>query len=309
MQIASVNISEEKGTIKHPVAEIHINDQGVVDDAHAGPWHRQVSVLSEEIVKEFQAQVDREIAPGEFAENITTRGLPLRNVAMLDRIAVNEIELEVTQIGKKCHGDDCAIFREVGKCVMPKEGIFCRVLKGGTAKAGDRIHFRPRLLRFAIITLSDRASLGEYEDRSGPCIRKLLDAFLQDKRWHPEISGIILPDDADRFRAELVKTRDAGADVIFTTGGTGVGPRDMTPDVVTSVADKTIPGIMEHIRLKYGDAKPNALLSRSVAAVAGRSLVYTLPGSVRAVEEYMAEILKTIEHLILMLHGLDSHHG
>ena len=94
---------------------------------------------------------------------------------------------------------------------------------------------------------------------------------------------------------------------MFTTGGTGVGPRDVTPDVVAALADKTIPGIMDAIRIKYGAAKPNALLSRSVAAVIRSTLVYTLPGSVRAVEEYMDEILKTLEHLIFTLHGLDLH--
>ena len=95
--------------------------------------------------------------------------------------------------------------------------------------------------------------------------------------------------------------------MIFTTGGTGVGPRDITPDVVTELCDKFIPGIMDHIRLKFGADKPNALLSRSVAGVAGSTLIYTLPGSVRAVQEYMQEILKTLEHLILTLHGLDDH--
>jgi len=95
--------------------------------------------------------------------------------------------------------------------------------------------------------------------------------------------------------------------VIVTTGGTGIGPRDITPEVVTALCQKQIPGIMEHIRAKFGAANPNALLSRSVAGVAGRSQIYALPGSVRAVEEYLGEILKTLEHVLCMLHGLDVH--
>ena len=95
--------------------------------------------------------------------------------------------------------------------------------------------------------------------------------------------------------------------MVFTTGGTGVGPRDVTPEVVTSFCEKTIPGIMEAIRVKYWALKPNALLSRSVAGVAGQMLIFALPGSVRAVTEYMAEIVKTLEHLLFMLYGLDSH--
>jgi molybdopterin biosynthesis enzyme MoaB len=95
--------------------------------------------------------------------------------------------------------------------------------------------------------------------------------------------------------------------LVITTVGTGVGPREITPEVVTSLADKLIPGTMEHIRLTPGAQKPNALLSRSVAAVMGQTLVYTLPGSVKAVDEYMGEIVKTLDHLVFTLHGLDTH--
>ena len=96
-------------------------------------------------------------------------------------------------------------------------------------------------------------------------------------------------------------------DIIFTTGGTGIGPRDITPEVVKPLLDKEIPGIMESIRIKYGMEKPNALLSRSIAGVMKKSLIYTLPGSVRAVNDYMSEILKTLEHLIYMQRGIDAH--
>jgi len=309
MYVVSVNVSTEKGTVKHPVVgEIQVAEQGVVGDAHAGTWHRQVSMLSEEIIKEFEPEAGREIKPGEFAENIITRGVELRKVAVLDRFLISRVELEVTQIGKECHGDKCAIYRETGKCVMPKEGVFCRVVRGGRIKAGDEIRFQARSLRFKIITMSDRASHGDYEDRSGPCVRALLEDFLHGTRWHPEIETMILPDETRRLKTELKAARDAGVDVIFTTGGTGVGPRDITPDVVASLADKTIPGIMEQIRVKFGQENPNALLSRGIAAILGQTLVYTLPGSVKAVEEYMGEIVKTMEHLIFMLHGLDVHH-
>jgi len=158
-----------------------------------------------------------------------------------------------------------------------------------------------------VITVSDRASRGEYEDKSGPRIKELLAEFFADKRWHLRIESTVVPDDSAGLKAELVSARDKGVDVVFTTGGTGVGPRDITPEVVTSLADKIIPGIMEHIRAKFGESNPNALLSRSVAAVLGQTVVYTLPGSVKSVDEYMPEILRTMEHLILMLHGLDTH--
>jgi len=306
-EVVSVNVSAEKGTIKRPAPYIRLYEHGVADDAHAGAWHRQVSLLSEEVIREFEREAGRRIAPGEFAENITTRGLSLRNMCPLDRIAANQAELEVTQIGKECHGETCAIFREVGRCVMPKEGIFCRVVTGGRIAPGDRIAFRPRPLRVTILTVSDRASRGDYADRSGPRLRERLEGFFSGKRWHPQIETRVLPDEARRLETELRAACDGGADVVFTTGGTGVGPRDVTPDVVAALADRTIPGIMEHIRVKYGQSNPKALLSRGVAAVLGRTLVYTLPGSVRAVGEYVEEILATLEHTVLMLHGVDAH--
>lgn len=307
MEVVSVNVSEEKGTVKHSVSEVRIDEQGIVGDGHAGAWHRQVSMLSEEIIKEFAGEVGREIKPGEFAENITTRGLDLRNVAVLDRVIVNEVELEVTQIGKGCHGDACAIFREVGKCVMPREGVFCRVLHGGNIRPGAGIRHIARPFCIRVITMSDRASRGEYEDRSGPKVKELLEEFFAGKRWHHRIEMKLLPDDTECLRKELEAAREEEVGALFTTGGTGVGPHDITPDVVAHLIDKEVPGIMEHIRVKFGARKPNALLSRGIAGIMGQTLVYTLPGSAKAVEEYMGEILKTFEHLVFMIHGIDTH--
>jgi len=308
MQVVSVNVSEEKGTPKTVVPAVDVDATGVVGDAHAGHWHRQVSLLSEEQIEVFARDAGRAIAPGEFAENITTRGLALDTLGLLDRITAGDVELEVTQIGKACHGEGCAIFREVGRCVMPRAGIFTRVVRPGKVRPGDRITHTPRPLRLQVVTVSDRASRGDYEDRSGPRVRERLESHFEGSHWHTEIGSEIVPDDAGKIRAVLEASRDNGVDVVVTTGGTGVGPRDVTPDVVLELADKTIPGIMEHIRTMYGAEKPGALLSRGVAAAAGRMLIYTLPGSRKAVDEYMDEILKTLEHLLFMLNGIDRHH-
>ena len=306
-QVVSVNISTEKGTVKKPVPEIELIETGVKGDAHAGVWHRQVSLLALESIERFAAAAGRTFAYGDFAENITTHGIDLLATAVFDRLIIGEVELEITQHGKKCHGDGCAIFREVGRCVMPHEGIFCRVLQGGTIKAGDTIVHQPHYLDCRIITLSDRSHQGVYEDLSGPRAQKHLEELFTGKRGRPRITTQVLPDDAEALHAALVAARDEGAALVLTTGGTGIGPRDITPDVVMALADKTIPGIMEHIRMKFGADKPNALLSRSVAVVLGKTLVFTLPGSVRAVDEYMGEIGKFLEHALYMLYGLDTH--
>lgn len=305
IRIISVNISEKKGTIKIPVAQIELNENGVQGDAHAGKWHRQVSLLGTESFTKFEIQAKRPIKYGEFAENITTEGIILYETQPLDRFVIGDVLLEVTQIGKKCHGDSCAIFREVGNCVMPKEGIFCRVLQPGVVKAGDTLEYQPRVFRMKVITLSDRAFAGEYEDRSGPRIVQLAEEFFAANQWKAVVERVVIPDDAGQLQEQIVNC--TGYDFIITTGGTGIGPRDITVDVVKPLLQKEIPGIMEHIRMKYGTEKSNALVSRGVAGVIGSTLVYTLPGSVRAVEEYMAEITKTIRHSVFMLNGLDLH--
>jgi molybdenum cofactor synthesis domain-containing protein len=307
IEVVSVNISTKKGTAKNPVQSITIDENGIRDDAHSGPWHRQVSLLAQEDIDAFSAKSKKEFVPGDFAENLTLRGVDLGRVAILDRFRIGQVELEVTQIGKACHGDNCAIYREVGQCIMPRQGLFCRALSAGEIRPGDRVSYHPRQLRILIITLSDRAHQGEYTDRSGPRLKELIAEHFGPRRWHPEISTLLLPDDASRLHKAIQAACSDEVDILFTTGGTGVGPRDQTPEVILDLCDKTIPGIMEAIRIKFGANNPRALLSRSVAAVTGRTLMFALPGSVKAVEEYLGEITLTLEHLFCMLHGLDVH--
>lgn len=157
------------------------------------------------------------------------------------------------------------------------------------------------MTRIRIITLSDSASKGIYEDKSGPKIKELLDLHFAGK--DTDITIKVIPDEKEHLLCLLKKYYAENADAVFTTGGTGVGPRDITPEVVGEFSDKLLPGIMEYIRIKYGDKYPNALLSRSVAAIKGKMVIYSLPGSVKAAAEYTEEILKTIDHLLTMIKG------
>jgi len=305
--IKSLNISEKKGTIKTPRKEITLTPLGIEGDAHAGKWHRQVSLLAEESIISFEAELGRKIGFGEFAENITTHGLRIHKTKPFDRFITSGIEMEVTQIGKKCHGTNCEIFQQTGNCVMPKEGIFCRVIKTGKLKENDVLEYIPKVFRIKVITLSDRAFEGIYQDKSGSLIEKLSKDWFQTQNYLCETNRVVIPDEKDLLEKELQLGVDENYDIIYTTGSTGIGPRDIAPEIIKQFIDLEIPGIMDLIRMKYGAEKPNALLSRSVAGVKNKTLIFSLPGSTKAVNEYILEIHKILIHSFLMLNGIDSH--
>ncbi len=137
--VLAVCISEVRGIAKHPVESIRlIPGHGIQGDAHAGNWHRQVSLLAQESVDKLQSEITLQLKPGDFAENILTRGIDLKSLPVGTRLRLGGGLGEVTQIGKECH-NDCAIRRQVGDCCMPREGIFLRVLEEGEVRPGDPI--------------------------------------------------------------------------------------------------------------------------------------------------------------------------
>ena len=137
--IRAVCISEKKGEQKHPVERIKLlPHHGIAGDAHAGDWHRQLSLLAQESVNRLQEKVPFPLLPGAFAENILCEGIQLSALPVGTRLRIGTALCEVTQIGKECHAD-CAIRRQAGDCVMPREGIFAVVLEVGEAKAGDEV--------------------------------------------------------------------------------------------------------------------------------------------------------------------------
>ncbi|SRR6266568_2687513 len=136
--VKAVCISEKKGERKKPVEAVELRENhGIVGDGHAGDWHRQVSLLAQESIDKMRA-MGLDVNAGDFAENITTVGIDLVSLPIGSRLQVGEALLEVTQIGKECH-TRCAIYYQAGDCVMPKEGIFARVITGGVIKPGDGI--------------------------------------------------------------------------------------------------------------------------------------------------------------------------
>ena len=301
-KVLAVCTSAQKGTQKQPVAEITLQeDWGIVGDAHAGHWHRQVSLLAYEKIEEFRKR-GADVAFGAFGENIVCEGFDLRTLPVGTRFQIGDCLLELSQIGKACHSH-CEIYKVVGDCIMPREGVFTIVLKGGVIKPGDEITLieadPERPFTAAVITLSDRASRGEYEDKSGPLIRDMLEAA-----GYQVMEQLVLPDGRPRLELELTRLADQRQiSVIFTTGGTGFSLRDLTPEATKAVCDREVPGIGEALRADSLKYTPNAILSRQTAGIRKQSLIINLPGSPKACRENLEFLLKPLAHGLGILRG------
>ena len=138
-KIVAINISKKRGVVKAPIEEGKLVEGfGIEGDAHGGDWHRQISLLAQESIDKMKALGIEDLTSGKFAENITTEGIELHSLPVGTRLLAGDCELEVTQIGKECH-QHCEIYRKVGMCIMPTEGIFARIIRGGTLREGDGI--------------------------------------------------------------------------------------------------------------------------------------------------------------------------
>ncbi len=303
LKIEAISISSERGTAKQEVEEAEVVPLGIEGDSHADNWSRQITILAQESIDKFNNEHGTQFKNGDFGCNIVASGLDVSKVALFDRFRFNDVLLEVTMIGKEPHPYNSPVYEKTGTNIMFTEGVFCRVITTGDIKKGYLGNLIQMPFKIKIITLSDRASSGKYEDKSGPEIKETLQKYFEKEKYHLQLESIVIPDEAELLRNRLTEAKEEKYAAVFTTGGTGIGPRDITVDVAIEECDKLIPGIMEMIRLKYGETKPNALLSRAIAGTMDETLVYTLPGSPKAVKEYMTEIMKTFEHAYIMLKG------
>ena len=304
--IKGICISHIRGIQKSEVAEADLKvDWGIVGDAHAGNWHRQVSLLSYEKIQEFKEK-GAEIVSGAFGENLIVEGYDLGNLPVGSRFRVgDEVELEITQIGKECHSH-CEIYKAMGDCIMPREGGFAKVIKSGHITLGDTITLLPdnpdRPLTAAVITLSDKGAAGLREDKSGPIIVDELK-----REGYEIIETLILPDELSLIKKNLIRLSDQRqVNLIITTGGTGFSERDCTPEATMAVATRNVPGIAEVIRAGSMQITRRAMLSREASVIRNKTLIVNLPGSPKAVKESLGFVIDQLEHGIRILTGRDS---
>ena len=300
-KILAICTSPRRGSLKTPVPSAVLTPEwGIVGDAHGGSWHRQVSLLSAEKIEAFRQKLW--VDYGAFGENLVVEGFDFATLPVPSFFAIGDAVLEMTQIGKECHSD-CAIRQQTGDCIMPREGVFARVVKGGTIHTGDEMKLLPTPadlpLRAAVITLSDKGSRGEREDKSGPLIVEMLTAT-----GYKVEETLLLPDDAAQLKTQLLRLADARqVNLILTTGGTGFAPRDITPEVTLSVAERNAPGIAEAMRAHSLAITPYAMLSRALCMQRGRHLVINLPGSEKAARENWDGVVAALPHAVKMMAG------
>ncbi len=304
-KLIAICISEHRGTQKHQVEKATlIENWGIEKDAHGGTWHRQVSLLSLEKIEEFQkkgAQIDF----GAFGENLIIEGFDLRTIPVGTKIQIGTTLLELTQIGKECHSH-CQIYKTMGDCIMPREGVFAKVITGGTIRPGDQVQLLPlpkdRPFTAAVITLSDKGSTGEREDKSGPLIKDLLQS-----QGYQVIESLLLPDGRPDLEKHLCRLADQRqVNLILTTGGTGFSQRDTTPEATLAVCDRMANGIAEAIRQYSLTITGRAMLSRAVSGIRRQTLIIKLHGSPKAVKESIDYILPHLGHGLGILIGSEG---
>jgi molybdenum cofactor synthesis domain-containing protein len=298
-KIVALCKSERRGTKKIAVkTAFFITEHGIADDAHGGRWHRQVSLLAAEEIAAFQEK-GAQVAFGDFGENVVVSGFDLKKLPLRTRFKAGEVVLEMTQIGKKCHSH-CEIYKTMGDCIMPREGVFARVLHGGWLKAGDKIEiFTEKIpLDAAIITASDKGAQGEREDKSGARAKEMLE-----KAGYKVVCREILPDEQAILQNKMIELSDLGVALIVTSGGTGFSVRDVTPEATMAVVERPAPGIAEAMRMFSMQITKRAMLSRATAGIRKRTLIVNLPGSEKAVAECLGFILPELQHGLEILRG------
>ena len=267
-------------------------------DAHAGDWHRQVSLLGLGEIDDFRAR-GADVDFGAFGENLVAEGFRFKELPIGTRLRVGDVFLEITQIGKECHSH-CQIYHQVGDCIMPREGVFARVLHGGWVTVGDELELTTEKIPLdaAVLTASDKGARGEREDRSGAAIREMLTEAGYAVAGH----GVV-PDEKEEIARELTLWSDRGVALVLTTGGTGFSVRDVTPEATRSVIERETPGIPEAMRALSMQITHRAMLTRAAAGIRKRTLIVNLPGSEKAVRECLGFILSELRHGIEILRG------
>jgi molybdopterin adenylyltransferase len=305
-RVISVNTSAERKARKVPRESVMLlKGHGIEGDAHAGEGRRQVSILSDGSMGKMRAR-GIDTSPGCCGENIDA-GECRELYTMLPGVSFrigDSARVRITEVGKD--NSDGHADNVIQGNIFPEEGIFAEVLEGGEVRPGDGMTaLRDGGYLAGVLTASDSACGGVYPDESGPAVMELLRRNgIRPARYYVE------PDDIEVLVSRMSAWCDDGfIDVLFTAGGTGLSPRDVTPEATRRICQREVPGIAELMRLSSSEVTRTAWLSRAYCGIRNRTLVINLPGSLKASVECAGFVLPVLGHALEILSGDLSHCG
>jgi len=291
-KIKSIYTGSRKGKLKKRVSQVSLKkNYGIIGDAHAGAGKRQISLLAEESIARLRGR-DEKIGIGNLMENLRTTGIELTSLLVGTKLEVGRtVLLEISEIGKHS-SKPIKVFAMPEGCLLPLNGVFAKVLKGGTIREEDKIEIVADTLTCGILIISDRSSRGERPDKTGPLVKEC----LKELKITPVRYGII-PDEKEYISLVLVTWVDqGGVDLILTSGGTGFFSRDVTPEATRRILDKDAGGLSELMRTEGAKSTKRAYLSRGVAGIRKKTLIINLPGNPQGARESLKIVSPILSH-------------
>ena len=285
-KVLAVCTSERKGLQKHDVHSAHFDtDWGINGDAHAGKWHRQISLLSADAIEAFNRK-GADVIPGAFGENLVVEGFDFRALPVGTLLRCGNVLLEMTQIGKECHSH-CEIYKKMGDCIMPREGVFARVLEPGTISVGDEMVIVERDGHFpwqaAVITFGNSGACGDSVSESGSAVSKRLR-----ENGYEVVEQFGIPSDARVLKQQLIRLCDQRQlDIIITTGGNSRSLYSDVPETAISIADKQL----------------SCVSGAMCAVIRRKTLIINLSDDAKACMEGMDKFMDTLPHTLGLLRG------
>lgn len=298
-KIKSIYIGSRKGELKKRVSQANLRENyGIIGDAHAGAGKRQISLLTEENIAWLRGRGEK-VGIGNLMENLRTTGIELTSLLVGTKLEVGRtILLEISEIGKHS-GKPIKVFAMPEGCLLPLNGLFTKVLKGGTVREEDKIEIAADTLTCGILIISDRSSRGERPDKTGPLVKECINEI----KITPVRYGII-PDEKEYISLVLVTWADqGGVDLILTSGGTGFFSRDVTPEATRGILDKEAGGLSELMRGEGAKSTKRAYLSRGVAGIRKKTLIINLPGNPQGARESLKIVSPILNHAIKVMKG------
>lgn len=304
-RLLHVCISAKKGVCKHAVPSANVLvDHGLEGDAHAGGWHRQVSLLAHEDI-EFMRAKGLALKPGAFGENLVIDGLNTDELGVGTQLRVGPVLLEMTQVGKVCH-TRCAIYYTTGDCIMPRTGLFARVIEGGEIFPGMPVTITssvPRSrIQAAVLAISDDCSAGMAAD-SEPAVKKVLTEELGARvAWEA-----LVPDVPERIADTLRDLAERRVDVIVIASATGISGLEVAPQAIGAIPDRELPGLGAGIGVGPESVNSNALLWRAIVGIRGETLIINVPGSRNAAVKNLRAVVPALPASVAILRNKTSH--